>query len=188
MDEGLDNQPKQNTVYDDIPTSIINVKLPPSNAPAEIFWNHNIGGGVTFPTLGFDIGEYVYAVIQSPHAMKLETVLDQHIHYSVPSDGTGDNFQFQVDVIAAGVNEAWAVPAGSPFTAENTMNGNFTGNHKLFDLADIPGVNTTVSTLYKLKLTRIAASANEYAGRVYIDFFDGHHQRDQNGSRQEYIK
>lgn len=189
MDQQYDGDQAVNTGYDDIPTSIATVKLPPSNAPSEVFWDHGIGSGVTFPTLGFNVGEYVYAVIQSPHAMKLQTVIDQHIHFSVPSDGTGDKFNFQIDVISACVDCAWAVPTGSPFTTETTMTDDYTGYHKLTDLADIPGVNDTVSTLYKLKLTRIAASADEYAGQVYVDFFDGHFQRDQErGSRQEYVK
>ena len=189
LKEVVNNPTGDNVGMDDIPTSILTVKLPPSNAPSEVFWDHGIAGGVAFPTLGFDVGEYVYAVIQSPHKMKLQTVIDQHIHYSVPSDGTGSNFKFQVDVIAACVTCDWAVPVGSPFSAEHAMTSDESGKHELFDIADIPAVNDSVSTLYKLKLTRIASSANEYAGQVYIDFFDGHYKSDQTlGSRQEYIK
>ena len=179
----------RNEGWDDIPTSLVSVKLPPANAPEEVFWNHGITSGVTFPTLGFDVGEYAYAVIQSPHRMELSTAINQHIHFSVPSDGTGDKFQFQIDVIAACVGCDWEVPTGSPFTAEKTMTEDLSGKHSLFEIADIPGVNTTVSTLYKLKLTRIAASADEYAGQVYVDFFDGHYKSDQGlGSYQEDVK
>lgn len=176
------------TVWDDIPTSIMNVKLPNSGAPLEVVWNHGVVGGVTFPSLGFDVGEYVYIIVQTPHSMKLNTILNQHIHFSTPTDGTGDKFKFQLDVIVAGVNGAWSVPTGSPFTAETTMAEDLTGKHSILDLADIPASNNTVSTLYKMKLTRIAASADEYSGRVYVEFNDGHFEMDDLGSKDEYIK
>ena len=89
--------------------------------------------------------------------MKLSTVLDNHIHYITPTDGTGDRFQFQLDVIAAAIEGTWAVPTGSPFTSEETMAGDYSNSHRLLELADIPAVNTTVSTIFKCRLERIAA-------------------------------
>ena len=120
--------------------------------------------------------------------MALSSVIDNHIHFCTPTDGTGDRFKFQLDVIAAPIDGTWAVPTGSPFSAEHTIAADYSTLHKLFDIADIPAVNTTVSTMYKCKLTRIAADADEYAGEVYVDFFDGHYQRDTNGSETQSTK
>ena len=175
--------------FDDIQVSISQVRVPASSAPAERLYAFGIGGGVTFPTLGFAVGDYLYFDIQSTHSMKLSTILSQHIHFTLPNTtNIGDKAQFQLDVIAAAVDGQWAVPAGSPYTAEITVATNDNTYHRIKVVGDIAAVNTTVSTLYKCKLTRIAASGSEYGSEVYVNFMDGHVQKDDIGSSQEYIK
>jgi len=121
--------------------------------------------------------------------MKLNTIIDNHIHFVLPNTtNIGDKWQFQLDVIAAGIDTAWAVPAGSPFTAEHTIVANDNTYHRVLEVADIPASNDTVSTIYKCKLSRIAASANEYGSEVYLEFTDCHCQIDTMGSRQESVK
>lgn len=179
---------KENIYYDDIQTTISNVRIPVANAPTWRDYAFGIGGGVTFPVLGFAVGEYIYFDVQTPHAMELNSILDEHIHFITPTDGTGDRFQFQLDVIYAPINGEWSVPTGSPFTSEATMLGNDSTYHRLHELANIPAVNSTTSTLYKCQLTRIAATQDEYSGEVYINFVDGHYRRDRDGSETEYTK
>lgn len=60
--------------------------------------------------------------------------------------------------------------------------------HKLLEVANIPGVNTTVSSIYICRLTRIAASSAEYPDLVYVLFNDSHYIRDDTGSITEYQK
>lgn len=176
-------------VFDDLQSSIANVKLPASSSPATRYYNFGIGSGVTYPALGFAVGDYLYFDVQTYHEMQLSTVLKNHIHFSLPNTtDIGDKFNFQLDVIAAGVNEAWAVPAGSPFSAEYTILANDEAYHRIHPLATIPAVNTTVSTIYQCRLERIAASADEYGSEVYIKFNDSHYKKDSVGSRQEYSK
>jgi hypothetical protein len=124
----------QETYYDDLQSSVSNVRLPSSNAPTWRDYNHGISGGVTFPVLGFAVGNIVYLDIQTYHSMKLNTVLDQHIHYITPTDGTDDRFNFQLDVIAAGLNANWTAPTGSPYTAEHLITGNYSNSHKLLQV------------------------------------------------------
>ena len=174
--------------WDDMQVFISSIKLPASSAPTWRDWDHGIVGGVTFPVLGFGVGEYYPFAIQTSHSMILNSILDNHIHFSTPTDGTGDKFKFQLDVIAAGIEGAWAVPSGSPFTAEHSITADYSTKHKLFELGDIPAVNTTVSSIYKMRMTRIAASADEYSGEVYIHFNDSHFQKDGLGSDQETSK
>jgi hypothetical protein len=177
-------------VYDDLQIAINNVKLPPSSSPDNtILYDYGVGGGVTYPVLGFDIGEYIYFDIQTSHAMKLNSILDVHFHYTLPNTTTiGDNIKFQLDVISASIGGQWAVPTGSPFTKEFSVVANDDTYHRLVDIADIPAINTTVSTVYKCKLSRISASANDYGSDIYITFIDCHYQKDTLGSRQEYAK
>lgn len=176
------------TYYDDMQGVITTAGIPPANAPDIVYWDHGIGSGVTFPVYAFDTGEYVYLTFQTFHSTELSTVIDNHIHYSTPTDGTGDRFQFQLDVIAAPIGGTWAVPTGSPFTKEVTISTDDSDSHRLVDIADIPGVNTTVSTLYKVKLQRIAATVDEYAGDVYVHINDCHWQGDTLGSEAETSK
>lgn len=175
-------------VYDDLQVSISNLRIPASSAPTWRTWNYGIGGGVTFSILGFDPGEYVDVYIQSSHSMKLSSLLDYHIHWSIPSNSTGDRIQFQIDAIAAPVGEAFAAITGSPFTVEIVLDGTESGAHNLLDLAEIEGINETISTAYILKFQRIAASSNEYAGELYLMFSDGHYLKDSIGSREELSK
>ena len=178
----------QTVVYEDLQVSISNVRIPTANAPTERLYNHGIVGGVTFPVLGFALNEYFYFDLQTSHSMKLSTILDNHFHYMTPTDGTGDRFKFQLDVIVAPINGTWSAPTGTPFTTEVTMSADLSNSHKIQDIADIPASNTTVSTIYKCKFTRIAASQDEYAGEVYIEFTDSHYQKNTMGSRQESAK
>jgi len=190
----LDGTMKMNgdaTTWDDIQVSISNIRVPASNAPTERLYDHGIAGGVTFPVLGFAVDDYIYFDIQTSHSMKLNTVLDNHIHFTLPNTtDIGDLFQFQLDVIAAGIDGQWAAPSGTPFTAEHTVAANDDTYHRLLGIADIPASNTTVSSIYKCKLTRIDASvpASEYASEVYLQFSDSHYEKDTVGSRTEFTK
>lgn len=114
--------------------------------------------------------------------------MDFHIHYTLPSDSAADRIKFQLDVAAAGANEDFAVPAGSPYSAEYVLVGNESARHNKFEVASIPAVNTTVSTIYACRLTRVAAAADDYASEVYLIFADCHYQKDTVGSIQEFSK
>lgn len=120
--------------------------------------------------------------------MELSSVLDNHIHWTVASAVKGQKMKWQLDVIAAGVNVVFAAPAGSPFTSEHVFTGAEVAAHNLLELANIPGVNTTVSTVYLCRLKRIAASSDEFPGSVYVLFNDSHYIRDDTGSITEYQK
>lgn len=174
-------------VYDDLQVSLGRVRLG-SSAPTWRTYNHGIGGGITFDVLGFAVGNEIFFDIQTRHSMKLNTILENHIHYTTPNDGTNKKFKFQLDVIAAEINGNWAVSSGSPFTKEETMTEDCSNKHCYLDLTDIPSVNSTVSTIYKCKLTRIAASADEYSGEIYLQFNDSHFQKDTIGSLNENSK
>jgi hypothetical protein len=178
-------------VYEDMQVSISNIRVPASNAPTERLTALGIGSGVTFPVLGFATGNYMYFDIQTAHAMKLSTILDNHIHWTAHASFTpGHEFAFRLDVVAAAVDGTWAVPAGSPYTsADNVEAANDHTKHKVLEIADITAVNTTPSTIYKCKLTRVApATGTDEAQEIYIHFNDGHYQKDTMGSRQETVK
>lgn len=175
-------------VYDDLPTNIGQVVRPGGSDPTWRTYNLGIGGGVAFSVLGFAVGNYVDFWIQSTHGMALNSILHHHMHWIIPSDDATKKFQFQLDVAAAAKNTSFAAVTGSPFTAEHTLDGTESTKHSHFDLATIPAVNTTVSTAYALRLTRIAASSLEYGAEVYLLFSDSHIKMDTIGTLQEAVK
>ena len=175
-------------VWDDMQVALSTAKLPPASAPTWRTHDYGIAGGIEFSVLGFAIGDYLDFKVQTSHSMKLNTILDNHLHGTLPSDDSGKKIKWQLDVICAGIGEAWAVVAGSPFTAEMTLDGTQAGKHNLFEVADIPACNTTVSSMYNCRLTRIAASSDDYPNEVYLDYTDCHYQKDTIGSLQEGSK
>ena len=176
--------------WDDIQGNVSSAKLPASNAPTWTTFDFGIGGGIAFNVLGFDTNDYFDFTLQTSHSMKLNSPLDFHIHWTIPSDDAGKRFAFKLDVIAAGVNETFAVPTGSPFTgADVELAVGDSGKHNLAEIATIPAVNTSVSTLYQCRLTRVApASGTDYGSDVYVLFNDSHYMKDALGSKSEYIK
>ncbi len=175
--------------WDDLQVNLSTAKVPPSSAPTWRVFSYGVSGGIAYYVLGFAVGDNIDFTIQTSHSMELNTVLDNHIHFILPNTTSiGDKFRFQLDVIAAGIDTQYAVPAGSPYTAEHTIVANDNTHHRLMEIADISASNDTVSTIYKCRLTRIAATGSEYGSEVYIDYTDCHYIKDAHGSREEDAK
>ena len=175
-------------VWDDLQVALSSAKVPAASAPTWRTHDFGIGGGIAFNVLGFAVGDYIDFYIQTSHSMKLNSILEDHLHGTIPTDDSGKKIQWQLDVIAAGIGEDWAVVSGSPFTSEQTLTGAQAGKHNYFDIAEIPAVNSTVSSVYICRLTRIAASSDEYGSEVYLIYNDAHYQKDTIGSLQETSK
>lgn len=175
--------------WDDNQVSIGRVSFPGVADPRWRKYDHGIGSGVEFDVLGFAVNDYINFDIQTYHKMQLNSDLDCHIHFILPNTtNIGDKFQFQLDVICSGIGDQYSVPTGSPFTAEYTIVADDDSTHRLLDLADIVGCNTTVSSIYSCKLTRISASSNEYGSEVYVKYIDSHYKIDDRGSQEETSK
>lgn len=175
-------------VFDDLQTSLSLAKLPAVNDPAWRTFNYGVGSGVAFAALGFALDDYIDFFLQTQHSMKLNTDLDCHIHYTLPTDSADTKIKFKLDVVAAGINSDYAVPTGSPYSKEYTLVGDESGKHNYLDICDIATFNTTLSSIAVCRLTRIAASSADYAGEVYVTFIDCHFRKDTVGSRQETTK
>lgn len=175
-------------VTEDLQVQLSTAKLPPANSPTWRTFDYGVGGGIAFSVLGFAIGDHLDFKLQTKHSVKLNIIIGNHLHWTIPSDSEGDKIKFQLDVVAAGKNEAYAIPAGSPFTGEHTLIAAESGFHRKLNISEIPAVNTTISTIYQCRLTRVAASSDDYANEVYVDFDDSHVKIDTMGSRQELVK
>jgi len=175
-------------VWDDLQVSVSQARTPPSSAPTWRTFDFNIDSGIEFPVLGFAVDDYFDLFIQTQHAQKLNSDIDFHVHFTTPTDSADDRFKFQVDVVAAGIGSDFAVPSGSPYSSEHILDGTESGKHNYFDIAEITAFNDTVSSVAILRVTRVAASVDEYSGEVYLVYADCHFQKDTVGSRQEVVK
>jgi hypothetical protein len=174
--------------WDDLQVNFTALTGPVSGRPTWRTYNFGISGGVTFNVLGYAVGDYQDFLIQTPHKMPLRDILDNHMHWIVPTSAPGSKFQIQLDAIVAGIGDTFRVVNGSPFTKEVTLDGSENDTHMYTDVAGMFGENTTVSTMYVCKIQRVAASASEYAGEVYLLYGDGHHKVDGFGSLLEGSK
>ena len=169
--------------WDDNQVSLSSARLHPTSTPSwEPNYDWGVSGGVEYPVLAFDIGHKLFFSLQTTHSMLLKSWMDNHIHGTLPSNDAGKKIKWQLDVLAAGIGDAWAVPDGSPYTKEITLQGDEAHKHNMIELSFIPPVNTTVSSIYHFQLTRIAASSDDYGSDVYLIFNDSHFQLSDNGS------
>jgi hypothetical protein len=189
MNISVDNVQADVAGYDDLQGNVGSSRRLAANPPAERAYDYGIASGVDFLTDGFAVGEGTQITQQTTHSAKLLSEIDEHIHYTTPTDPTGTRMRWQLDIIMACVGQPYSLVAGSPFTAEHIFTDDESGIHGIFDIADIPPLNAGVSCVYKAILTRIAATQDEYGGEIYVDFIDGHIKIDQSrGSRQEVVK
>ena len=173
--------------WDDLQVSLSSARVPAASAPTWRTFDFGLGGPA-FAVLGFAEGDYIDFSMQTSHSMEINSILFNHIHGTLPSNSSGDSVKWQLDVIAGGVGEAFATVAGSPFTEEYILSGDEAAKHNMFDVGEIPAVNTTVSTVYLCRLTRIASTVPKYAPEVYLIFDDAHYKKDAIGSKTKLTK
>jgi len=173
--------------FQDLQMNVMDAFYPAVDSPNWRTHNYGISGGVEYPALGFDVGNYIEYVIQTPHSLVIESDLHIHTHFTVPSASSGSVIAFQTDVLYADVDENFTVPPGSPYTATFTMDGTEYTKHNKLGLANVSGTNKKVSTLYMVRITRVSA-ASGYTGEVYLSFIDAHVITDSIGSLTEFVK
>ena len=177
-----------NKTYNDLQVTISLARVPTSNAPSWTTYDFGIGSGIAFAVLGFGVGEYLDLYVQTTHTVELNTAIENHVHWTIPSDDTGKKIKFQIDVVAAAIGADFAVPAGSPYSNEHTLTGVEAGRHNYFEIGRIAAFNSTVSAIAIVRLSRIAASSAEYGSDVYVLFNDCHVIQDTLGSITETSK
>lgn len=176
--------------YNDLQLNVMNAFIPVANAPTWRDFNYGISGGVTFPALGFEIGEYVQYVIQTEHSVKILSDCQIHCHFTIPSAAPDTRYiAFQTDVIVGDVSGAYTVASGSPFISEIAIEPSAYGRHNVMGLATLNKENEKISTIIMVRLTRVSASSGpNYSGEVYLNFVDTHVQLDSVGSRDYFEK
>ena len=134
--------------------------------------------------------EYVFMIAQLPHAWKIGSVLEPHVHWE-KIDSTGGDVYWRLEYYWHKIGEvpgslqtlnATAVVDGTPDTDTDSK-------HLItaFDSITVDGVG--ISDILTLKLSRIGGNgADTYDNDARFMEFDIHLQTDQNGSEKEFIK
>jgi len=171
--------------YDDMLGLVSSARVPASNAPT---WTNITLDGFTTQALAFSIGDYIDLFVQTSHSVQLNQVIENHLHWTLATDDAGDEIRFQLTGVGAGIGEDFA-SIGTIDSGDYTLDGTEAGKHNYLEIGDIPSLNTTVSTIYILRLTRVAvADGNDSAEDVYVLFNDSHPLLDTVGSLQEGSK
>ena len=192
IDQQYEGDPAVNIGYTDILGSTDSARGLDGKQLTTVAYDYGVGG-VTFAANKMAIGNIAYLTYQSPHEMKLMTVLEQHLHFCTKADETGKSIRFLLNAVGAGVwgqyvSVATNVNVEYTIAAHNEIDPG-AGKHWLMELANTTAVNSTVSSIWKIRLERMTPAGTDLADDLYIDFIDGHIQIDQErGSREEYVK
>lgn len=178
------NKVRGGIVYDDLQVDISLGKIPTANAPT---WTDLTLDGYTSKKLAFDTDDYLELSIQTTHAVKLSTLIENHIHWTIATDDDGNEIQFQITGVGAGISGSFS-SIGTIKSGDYTLSGN-AGKHNLLDIGEIPAMNTTVSSVFLVTLKRIAPDdGTDSTQDVYVLFHDCHVINNTIGSMQETSK
>lgn len=136
----------------------------------------------------FDGGgtEILFFQLQLPHAWQEGTLLSPHVHWTKTTSAAGTvlwrmNYQWAA---LGNVFGAWSDDSDATLIISD---GDTANQHALSAFADISGSGVGLSSMLKIKLSRVGGS-DTYAADAKLLEFDVHIQKDTTGSRAEYAK
>lgn len=172
-------------VFADPPWEDLNIGGPSLGGPAsgrptitEITATGGVATGIY--TLGFDVGEKASGVLEIPHSYKSGTPLYFHLHWlgAVAPSGV-DKVKWQLDYSIIPYDTPFPVP--TPIVIET----NYDAQYERVD-SDFPAIACATCQMgdqFAFTLTRIAASADDYAGLALLLTAGFHYSSDTIGSR-----
>lgn len=184
IDEGLNNQPKENYVWDDFSFPVGNLRVNPVTSKPDYDDTENeflfddastetvVGSGIT--SHGFKTG--VPGLEWRPH-----------VHWI--QENAGDVvWQLEYKIHCANELEpAWSAPITTTSKEFTYTSGSL---HQIseFTPIDVSGIDVTACVV-KVRISRVGGSGlDNYVGDARFDSFDFHVPIDQLGSRMEFIK
>jgi len=132
------------------------------------------GSGITFPVLQWDVNDALYITYQTNHAISLNQIVDDHLHFMTDIDSTGKRVKFEIDIVFGGMNQKNVTVA--QIVTEHTFGGDTSFGNFLMKLFEKDNINPTVSTLIDIKVKRVTASQDDLnaTGKFYFRFQDMH--------------
>jgi hypothetical protein len=168
-------------VYEDMIIVMSNVKAPAADSPV---WTVYKGSEV--PAFKKDATNVLYFSTQLPHAYKVDSNIEFHIHLAYPDNGVGNStWQFTYSWASIGDNFPLQTSVSANITSPAT-----TDKHQFAQMvSSINGVGKNISSILICSISRIGGLPyDNYDNNIYLISGDFHYQRDTQGSRQETAK
>ena len=176
------------TVWKDINMGAAQIIVPSAGNPGIDELKDSAGDDTGVETLAFALNEHVSGIFEMQHDYKQGSDFIPHIHWqgiTAPGGGT-DNVKWQMDYTVARNGSTIApvttIYIQSAFTTQYAMiRSDFTTIDG--STAGIGSSNVLIGDQFCFKLTRIAASADDYAGDALMVTAGIHYEIDTVGSR-----
>jgi len=193
MDEGLDNQPKVNTTWDEVSQSFVGQNI--FAVQGRIDYNYT-DLTLDYSTTARYPNEPVGVVIQIPHRRKNNSEIRPHVHWMQNSD---NNPNILIAYRAYNNGEvapvSWTLKALT--NADNLFPFTVAGQQQIteFNLPTAVGESLGLSGTFEVKIYRdsqdeseLFGGADSYSGNWEVKYYDMHFIVDSDGSRQEFEK
>lgn len=166
--------------YRDLNVSGFVLSGPAATLPGEGQFKDSTGTDTGITTRAFDVGEGVDGALELQHDYAEGTDVTFHLHWqglTAPAGGT-DNVRWQL--IYTFGRTSVALPAATTITVETAITTQYALNVSAF--AAISGTSRLLGDQFCFRLSRIAASTDEYAGLALIATVGLHYQVNSHGS------
>lgn len=175
----------EQSVYKDINFGSAQLTLPASSAPGLDEFKDNTGADTGIATRAFNTGEKVSAQFELQHDWKEGTALSPHLHYQIIGAPTGtDRIKWQL-IYTISRNGTTLSPT-TTITVETEVSTQY--SFYISSFPDIIGTGFKIGDQFLFQLSRITASADEFAGDALLSTAGVHYEIDTMGSRQKFIK
>ena len=173
------------TVWDDINMGSALLTKPAASAPDTDQFKDEGGNDTGIETYAFAPGEKVSGLFEIPHAYKEGSDVIPHVHFQIIDAPTGtDKVKWQLIYTVAKLGET--LDATTTIVVEQDVDTQYEFHSTAF--AAITGTNFNIEDQFLFQLSRVTASATEFAGDALIATFGLHYEIDTVGSRQTLTK
>ncbi len=173
------------TVFDDINMGAALLTKPAASAPDTDEFKDEGGNDTGVETYAFAPGEKVSGLFEISHDYKEGSDIVPHVHFQIIDAPSGmDKFKWQLIYTISQTGET--LDAATTIVAEQDVDTQYEFHNLAFPA--ITGTNFNVEDQFLFQLSRVNASATEFAGDALIATFGLHYKIDTVGSRQVLIK
>jgi hypothetical protein len=132
--------------------------------------------------------EEMNAVWQFPHAAKVGAAFVPHLHLYVPDNTTGGDIVFQMIYRFAPVNGTGGADSSPVYgTLTRAANAGINGN-AILSFGPITPTNATISAMFHAQFKRVQGGADTFDGTCWLLSSDLHVEKNDLGSKEEYVK
>jgi len=168
------------TVWDDANVGVFNLRGPSATLPTEVELVDEAAGNTGIYSWGFDPVNHVHGSMEFPHSYKSGTDIVPHVHwYGVAAPTGTDKVKWQLTYTVA--RGGATLDVATTIVIEIDYSTQYEWMRS--DFPAIVGTNFLMGDQFIFRLSRIAASVDEYAGKAITASFGFHFEKDTVGSR-----